>query len=103
MEVPAAVRAAEAEAAANAAAEASAAAAAAAEAAASEATVEAACPGGVLAIADRQPELVGGLDGLQRRLQYPRAKRRAAGIEGTVFLQFVIAPPRPRRRAHLCT
>ena len=56
-EAPAAVRAADAEAGASAAAEASAAAAAAAEAAASEATIEAACPGEVLMIAGRPPEL----------------------------------------------
>jgi protein TonB len=36
-----------------------------------------------------QPVLIGGLDGLQQRVLYPEAARRA-GIDGTVFVRFVV-------------
>ena len=38
---------------------------------------------------DRQPELIGGLEGLVERIQYPKLAE-LAGIEGTVFVQFVV-------------
>lgn len=40
-------------------------------------------------IVEDPPELVGGLDGLQSRVVYPELARRA-GIEGTVFVQFIV-------------
>lgn len=43
----------------------------------------------IFVIVEQQPELVGGLEGLQQRIQYPELARRA-GIEGTVFMQFVV-------------
>lgn len=50
-----------------------------------------ACSGEVISFAavEEKPELVGGAEGLQERLRYP-AEARANGIEGTVFLQFVV-------------
>ena len=38
---------------------------------------------------DADPELVGGLEGLAAQIVYPEVARRA-GIEGTVFVQFVV-------------
>ena len=38
---------------------------------------------------DEQPELVGGLQGLTDRLEYPELQRRA-GVEGTTVVQFVV-------------
>lgn len=35
------------------------------------------------------PVLIGGLDGLMERLEYPEMARRA-GIEGRVFVQFIV-------------
>lgn len=43
----------------------------------------------VFMVVEHPPELVGGLEGLQQRVRYPAAARRA-GIEGTAFVQFVI-------------
>ena len=43
----------------------------------------------IFVIVEDPPELIGGLDGLQQRIQYPELARRA-GIEGTVFVQFVV-------------
>ena len=40
-------------------------------------------------IVEEMPELIGGLAGLQRQIRYPEAAR-SAGIEGRVFLQFVV-------------
>jgi len=40
-------------------------------------------------VVEEMPEPVGGLEGLQRRVRYPEMARRA-GIEGTVFVQFVV-------------
>ena len=39
--------------------------------------------------ADELPELVGGLEGLAQQIQYP-AEAKTAGIEGRVFVQFVV-------------
>ncbi len=38
---------------------------------------------------EQEPVLIGGLDGLQARVQYPEFARRA-GVEGTVFVRFVV-------------
>ncbi len=38
---------------------------------------------------DEPPVLIGGLEGLQRQIQYP-ALARDAGIQGTIFVQFVV-------------
>ena len=38
---------------------------------------------------DEPPELIGGLQGLTDRLEYPELQRRA-GVEGTTFIQFVV-------------
>ena len=43
----------------------------------------------IFVIVEDPPELIGGLEGLQSRIQYPELARRA-GIEGTVFVQFVV-------------
>ena len=43
----------------------------------------------IFVIVENPPELIGGLEGLQQRIQYPELARRA-GIEGTVFVQFVV-------------
>ena len=43
----------------------------------------------IFVIVENPPELIGGLEGLQGRIQYPELARRA-GIEGTVFVQFVV-------------
>ena len=40
-------------------------------------------------IADDQPELIGGLAGIQERLEYPELQKRA-GVQGTVVLQFIV-------------
>ncbi len=41
-------------------------------------------------IVDEMPELIGGLEGLQQRLEYPELQYRA-GVEGTAVLQFVVS------------
>ncbi|MEP0546832.1 MAG: energy transducer TonB [Rhodothermales bacterium] len=38
---------------------------------------------------ENPPQLVGGLEGLQQEIHYPEAAK-ADGIEGTVFVQFVV-------------
>lgn len=43
----------------------------------------------VYEVVEQQPELIGGLEGLQQRIRYPR-EARDAGIEGRVFVQFVV-------------
>jgi periplasmic protein TonB len=43
----------------------------------------------IFVIVEQMPELIGGLEGLQGRIRYPEMARRA-GIEGTVFVQFVV-------------
>ena len=43
----------------------------------------------VFEVAEVQPTLIGGLEGLQARLEYPPLAIRA-GIEGTVIVQFVV-------------
>lgn len=40
-------------------------------------------------IVEEPPVLIGGLEGLQRRVAYPELARRV-GIEGTVFVQFIV-------------
>ena len=39
---------------------------------------------------DQIPELIGGLDGLQDRLEYPESCL-SAGIEGRVFIQLLVS------------
>jgi TonB family protein len=43
----------------------------------------------VYEIADDQPVLIGGLEGIQERLEYPELQRRA-GVEGRAVLQFIV-------------
>ncbi len=43
----------------------------------------------IFPIVEQQPELIGGLEGLQSRIRYPEMALRAE-IEGTVFVQFVV-------------
>lgn len=43
----------------------------------------------VFIVVEKQPELVGGLAKLQRSIKYPEIARKA-GIEGRVFVQFVV-------------
>ena len=44
----------------------------------------------VFDVAEVQPELIGGLEGVQARLEYPELQRRA-GVEGMAVLQFVVS------------
>lgn len=46
-------------------------------------------PPEIFEVVEQMPELQGGLAGLQSRIQYPEMARRA-GIEGRVFVQFVV-------------
>lgn len=43
----------------------------------------------IFVVVEQQPELIGGLAALQRVVEYPDFARRA-GIQGTVFVQFVV-------------
>jgi protein TonB len=43
----------------------------------------------VYKVVDNPPQLVGGLEGLMHEIRYPEAAK-AEGIEGTVFIQFVV-------------
>ena len=43
----------------------------------------------IIDFAEVQPELIGGLEALQRSIDYPEVPRRA-GIEGRVIIQFVV-------------
>lgn len=43
----------------------------------------------IFEVVEQEPELIGGIAGLQRRVTYPEMARRA-GIEGTVYIQFVV-------------
>ena len=45
----------------------------------------------IFEVTEVQPELIGGLEGLQRRVVYPEAARRA-GVEGQVVVQFIVDP-----------
>lgn len=40
-------------------------------------------------VVEQMPELIGGLQELQSKIQYPEAARRA-GIEGRVYVQFIV-------------
>ena len=40
-------------------------------------------------VVEQEPVLIGGLEGLQSRVQYPEFARRA-NVEGTVYVQFVV-------------
>lgn len=40
-------------------------------------------------VVEDMPELIGGLEGLQRQIRYPEMARRA-GIEGRVYIQFIV-------------
>jgi len=48
-----------------------------------------AAPDGVFVVVEEMPEPIGGMAGLQERVVYPELARRA-GIEGTVFVQFIV-------------
>ena len=48
-----------------------------------------AAPDSVFVVVEHAPELIGGLEGLQRRVVYPELPRRA-GVQGTVTVQFVV-------------
>ena len=43
----------------------------------------------IFEVVEQAPELIGGLEGLQGRVEYPEMARRA-GVEGKVFVQFVV-------------
>jgi periplasmic protein TonB len=43
----------------------------------------------IFVVVEQMPEPVGGIEGIQRRTRYPELARRA-GIEGIVFVQFVV-------------
>lgn len=40
-------------------------------------------------VVEQEPELIGGLEGLQRRVEYPEMARIGT-VEGTVYIQFVV-------------
>jgi protein TonB len=42
-------------------------------------------------IVEEMPQLIGGLDAIQRELNYPEIAMRA-GLEGRVFVQFIVEP-----------
>lgn len=43
----------------------------------------------IFVVVEEMPELIGGIEGLQKRVKYPEIAKKA-GVEGTVFLQFVV-------------
>ena len=43
----------------------------------------------IFVVVENMPELIGGIQGLQKRVTYPEIAKKA-GVEGTVFLQFVV-------------
>jgi protein TonB len=43
----------------------------------------------IFVVVEHMPELVGGIGGLQKRVTYPEIAKKA-GVEGTVFLQFIV-------------
>ena len=43
----------------------------------------------IFVVVEQMPELVGGIQGLQKRVKYPEIAKKA-GVEGTVFLQFIV-------------
>ncbi|MFN3597739.1 MAG: energy transducer TonB, partial [Rubricoccaceae bacterium] len=43
----------------------------------------------IFEVVEQDPVLIGGIEGLQARVQYPEMAQRA-GVEGTVFVQFVV-------------
>lgn len=43
----------------------------------------------IFVIVEQMPDLIGGLGGLQKKLKYPEIAKKA-GVEGRVFLQFVV-------------
>lgn len=43
----------------------------------------------VFVVVEQQPEMIGGLEGLQQKIRYPSAAK-ANGIEGTAIVQFVV-------------
>ena len=43
----------------------------------------------IFEVVEQAPQLVGGIAGLQQRVEYPEMARRA-GVEGKVFVQFVV-------------
>ena len=49
------------------------------------------CHGQIKVVVEEMPRLVGGLAALQSRIKYPE-RERELGIEGRVYLQFVVGP-----------
>lgn len=45
----------------------------------------------IFEVVEQEPVPIGGLEGIQSRVEYPEMARRA-GIEGRVFVQFVVGP-----------
>jgi len=43
----------------------------------------------IFVFVEQSPELIGGLEGLQKNIRYPEIAKKA-GVEGRVFLQFVV-------------
>lgn len=43
----------------------------------------------IIQFVENPPQLIGGLEGLMQEIRYPEAAK-AEGIEGTVFVQFVV-------------
>ncbi len=45
----------------------------------------------IFIVVEEMPELIGGIESIQRRIRYPELARRA-GLEGRVFVEFVVDP-----------
>ena len=43
----------------------------------------------IFVIVEQQPELIGGLSGLQKKIKYPEIAKKA-GVEGRVYIQFIV-------------
>lgn len=54
----------------------------------------------IFLVVEERPEIIGGLAALQRAVQYPAFAKRA-GIQGTVFVQFVVDEEGRVMRAHV--
>ncbi len=43
----------------------------------------------IFVVVENMPELIGGIESLQKKVRYPEIAKKA-GVEGTVFLQFIV-------------
>ena len=52
-------------------------------------TQDALIPGQVFMVVEQMPELIGGIESIERHIKYPTIAKKA-GIEGRVFIQFIV-------------